>query len=67
MATERMPRFIVAVDPQRSRYVVVLCSGQSRDGRRRCNRPLGYLNLNHPHDVLYVCRECGAEYTLRQS
>ena len=64
--SERMPRLIVPPDPLRSRYVVVVCTGQRKNGRS-CNRSLGDLNINHPHDVRYVCRDCGSEYVLQKS
>lgn len=66
MAPVRRPRLVVPPDAARSRYVVVVCTGQRRNGRS-CNRPLGDLNINHPHDVRYTCRDCGSEYILQKS
>jgi hypothetical protein len=65
MITERVPRLIVPQDALRSRYVVVLCTGVRKNGRS-CNRPLGELNINHPHDAKYTCRDCGSEYILQK-
>ena len=46
-------------------YVTLLCTGQRKSGHS-CARVLGYLNINHPHDVKYVCRDCGSEYILQK-
>ncbi len=59
--TLRSPRLIVSLDD--ARYVVVVCTGVRKNGRD-CNRPLGELNINHPHDAKYTCRDCGSEYVL---
>jgi hypothetical protein len=59
----RMPKLSVASNAV---YVIVICTGQRKSGRS-CNRSLGYLNINHPHDVKYVCRDCGSEYVLQKS
>ena len=63
--TLRTPRQIVPTY-RGSRYVVVVCTGLRKNGRS-CNRPLGELNINHPHDVKYTCRDCGSEYILQKS
>ena len=65
-ATAGVPRLIVPTDTLRSRYVVVVCTGVRKNGRS-CNRSLGDLNINHPHDVRYTCRDCGSEYILQKS
>jgi hypothetical protein len=66
MMAERMPRLVVPKEDVHSRYVRVLCTGLRRNGYT-CNRPLGDLNINHPYDVRYVCRDCGSEYVLQKS
>jgi hypothetical protein len=62
MTTERTPR-LITLDGPRSRYVIVVCTGVRKNGRS-CSRPLGELNINHPHDAKYTCRDCGSEYVL---
>lgn len=62
--TMRRPRLSVASHDHR--YVIVYCTGLRRNGRS-CDRPLGEINVNHPHDVKYTCRDCGSEYALQKS
>jgi hypothetical protein len=61
---ERTPR-LITLDGPRSSYVVIVCTGVRRNGRS-CNRSLGEININHPHDVRYTCRDCGSEYVLQK-
>lgn len=65
MMTARKPRLIVPNTVERSAYVVVVCTGLRKNGRP-CNRPLGDLNIDHPHDVRYTCRDCGETYVLQK-
>lgn len=62
---ERKPRLVVPNTLPRSRYVIVICTGLRKNGRT-CSRTLGEINLNHPHDVQYTCRDCGSTYLLQK-
>lgn len=48
-----------------STYTVVVCNGTRKNGKT-CNRMLGELNLDHPHDVTFRCQDCGATYLLQK-
>jgi hypothetical protein len=63
LTTVRTPRLIPVREHLRSQYMLVVCTGL-RKNNHSCHRTLGEININHPHDVRYTCRDCGSEYIL---